>query len=268
MKKIWKVLFYISFLPYIFILLWGCFNAINGTTFIFSEIYGFDAFLLTLVAGFIVLVCNVPIIPICFIYQIAYLLKGKIKIDIKKYATIFIVIGVLLVSIILISTYSYEIGSFFEKQDAKAMIKVSDEKVSYDENDIHYGGIFGFEEFENSHILIDYDKNELGFLLHPSYDEFFKVKLNKSNIDSNEYKDIVNNYYLQTEIKLSKGTLLTFSEEDVYFRTIAIIFIKGDEIYLNNKVVEPDTDFSRYTGLNDSEYFVGKNIKYNDYKNS
>ena len=148
------------------------------------------------------------------------------------------------------------------------MIKVSDEKVSYDENDIHYGGIFGFEEFENSHILIDYDKNELGFLLHPSYDEFFKVKLNKSNIDSNEYKDIVNNYYLQTEIKLSKGTLLTFSEEDVYFRTIAIIFIKGDEIYLNNKVVEPDTDFSRYTGLNDSEYFVGENIKYNDYKNS
>lgn len=86
-NKILKVMLYISFLPYITILLISIYHAIWGYdvyTWILPEyvetIYGIEAFLETMVLN-ILRLWYIPVLPICLIFQIiciiSYLLKRK-----------------------------------------------------------------------------------------------------------------------------------------------------------------------------------------------
>ncbi len=69
-----KRLFYLSFLPLGIILLIGFVSSINGASFFGGEFYGFEAF------EFIVFWLGLmtwPLLLICFIYQLNYLLNRK-----------------------------------------------------------------------------------------------------------------------------------------------------------------------------------------------
>lgn len=170
-NKIFKFLFIISFLPYLFIIINGIIKAWTGTTFIFNTIYGFDAIWLTILFTLYTLTFTVPIIPICFIFQIGYILKTKVKIfkniNLKKYVKICIVIGLSLIIALTIYSYSFEIEQFIQKINAKQMIKNSEEKICINSSTILSGGIFSIPEYESDHIFIDYDNKEVGLLLHP-----------------------------------------------------------------------------------------------------
>lgn len=73
MKKALKTLLILSFAPYVFLLGCGIYSAFAGFGFFFSTSYGFDAFRDCIVfMGF--LLCWYPVIPICLIYQIIYLI--------------------------------------------------------------------------------------------------------------------------------------------------------------------------------------------------
>jgi len=167
-KKL-KFLFIISFLPYIFIIINGIINALAGTTFIFDKIYGFDALLLTILFTLYTLTLEIPLIPICFIFQLCYILKRKVKrfknINLKKYVKICIVIGLPLIVILTIYSHSFEIEQYIQKNNAKQMIKNSEEKICINPNNINYSGIFKIIEYKSDHLFIDYDNIEVGFLL-------------------------------------------------------------------------------------------------------
>lgn len=78
-KKIPKILLIISFIPYALILIYGMYSAFAGFTFLYT-VYGFEAlFSATILALWIL--CSIPIIPVCLIYQTAYFLKRKCNIE-------------------------------------------------------------------------------------------------------------------------------------------------------------------------------------------
>ena len=72
--KITKALLYVSLLPYIFILISSIYSIFSGFCFIFSCTYDFNAFLTTFFL-LIILMCRIPIIPICIACQFICILN-------------------------------------------------------------------------------------------------------------------------------------------------------------------------------------------------
>ena len=257
-NKVIKILFKISFLPYILILLYGLGSAFWGLSFFFNTCYGFEAFALTVLFCLYFFTLMIPIIPVCLIFQIFYILKHRVKkfqtINTKKFFKIGLIIVCIVVIPLLISTYSFQIESFFQKISAKNMSKNADEKIAYNKNNYLYDVIFNMPEYIHDHILIDYDKKEIGILMYSGYDEFWKVKLTKTSSDSTEYKHIINDYIVQAEISLNYPgkKLITFSpNQNITHITIAFLLIYEDgTMYLVDNVKED----GQYTGLDLLKY--------------
>lgn len=76
--KVLKIVLWISFLPYVWLLVYGIYSFFNGFTFIFSTSYGFTALYESIVIMGIIL-CMYPVLPICLIYQLFYLICYFIK---------------------------------------------------------------------------------------------------------------------------------------------------------------------------------------------
>ena len=97
--KILKVMLIISSLPLIGVFIWAIYNAIFGTGFMGSEIYGLSAFGLTIVASFFMFV---PVLPICIAYQLFYLIRYIVKNNkIDRFLNITYII------ILILSLFSY-----------------------------------------------------------------------------------------------------------------------------------------------------------------
>ena len=271
-RKIPKILLIISFLPYIATIIYGLYRAFVGfPVFSGDRVYGLGGF----IGGLLEFLCILAIPTlICLIYQICYFMRNKIKrlknVKLKIYIIVCLIIGGILTTILLIFFYSFEIKQFIEKQNAIQMIKNAEEKIAFNKHYTNIGGIFNIKGYEHNHILIDYDKCEVGMLLRPDYDEFWKVKLKKTTKDNTEYKHIINNYYIQTDIPLKAPgkRLITFYEDrSLIHTTIAILLITEDDtVYIADNIKDNKTNFTRYTGLNTSDYFIGYDIKYNDDK--
>lgn len=73
MKKIIsRIILILSFAPYVFTLIYGIYSMANGFTFFFSTSYGFEAFRDATLLMMLML-CYIPVIPSCLIYQFVYL---------------------------------------------------------------------------------------------------------------------------------------------------------------------------------------------------
>lgn len=97
-KKIFKIIFVLSFLPYIILVLISIYYACFGYdvyTWILAEyvrtIYGMDAFIETLFWNSLMLCLYIPILPIVVIYQIIYVVVLIIRkiIQKRKYEKLF-----------------------------------------------------------------------------------------------------------------------------------------------------------------------------------
>ncbi len=83
--KIIRIIFWLSFAPYLFLLCYSFYHAIFGydvyTWFLpqyVRTIYGWDAFLDVFVLNAIRL-CLIPVLPTCLLYQVIYLIVCLIK---------------------------------------------------------------------------------------------------------------------------------------------------------------------------------------------
>lgn len=65
-----KVWFVISFVPFALVMLYGLYGAFLGIDFLWSRNYGIDGFLLAVFFGGIFIL---PVLPLCIIWQIIYL---------------------------------------------------------------------------------------------------------------------------------------------------------------------------------------------------
>lgn len=259
-----KLLLYFSLVPYLFILLLSIFRAFSGIEFFMgSMVYGFDAFILSmflcLYVGFFV----VPILSICFIYQIAYLFRKKIKpfkkIKLKNYIIIFVIVGIVVVGALLLSYHSYSIKNYFNGVSARRMYKASELKIPYNNEEDMVNSIYDID-VKSNHLLVDFDKMEIGFLTYSGIDDFYKVKLEKQE-EKELFNKIIKDYFFQAEIKLEgeADRLLTFSKEGVYaFDSIAYIMVMS-----NGEMYAYLDDEEEFNELNSSVYYVGENTKFN-----
>lgn len=271
-NKVIKIIFILSFLPYILILISGISVAFSGVSIFSNTVYGINAFLIYISLIFSNFKIMIPIVFVCFFYQICYIFRKKIKffkkMSAKKYIGSCCIIGGILLFILIVFFYSFELEKLGEKLSAKQMIKKADEEIGFNKGSITPYGIFDLDDYKNDHIFIDYDKKEIGILMGVgAIDEFWKVKLQKTTKDSEEYQHIANDYFMQADIPLSfpgKRLVSFYEAENCEHRTIAFLLLYEDgSVYFADNITEPDSDFSRYTGLN-CEYFVGEDVKFSE----
>ena len=84
-----KIMFICSFIPCVFVFLFGVISAFNGISLLGESLtYGFGGFWLGIfIASFLCYCLNCPVIPICIVFQIICIirkLKNKIKNKTKK----------------------------------------------------------------------------------------------------------------------------------------------------------------------------------------
>ena len=81
MKKSYKIVFIGSLLPYVCVLIYAVYSAINGIEYSFMMtreiIYGFNGFVHALFVAFMWNLMFFPLLPICFTYQLTFLLFRK-----------------------------------------------------------------------------------------------------------------------------------------------------------------------------------------------
>ena len=82
-QKILKTIFYLTFIPYILLLLLAVYSAIFGIDFFFSTVRGATALIFV---GFIAL-CYSPVLLCCLIYQIVFKIRTKNKPEYALYNT-------------------------------------------------------------------------------------------------------------------------------------------------------------------------------------
>jgi hypothetical protein len=141
----------------------------------------------------------------------------------------------------------------FETRRINRFIESADEILYYGDSTIISGGIKG-TRFEESVILIDYDRMRIAFLFssYPDgeYREFELARAEQAIISPN----------LQIWATLQPpGALLTsyYPREASDHRTTALQIIMADgSIYSLSGIVDEDTGFDSYLGLKWSRYFV------------
>ena len=253
-QKIAKVFFYIAFAPY----------AAAFAVFIviaISDRFG-NGLYVAMILFYYMLVSG--IIPVCIIYQAAYVLRKKLlgKIKLKKYIAVVGAIMVLVAGAFLANLFRYNIEYAYMKHSAKAMLKQADEVIAYRE-DIRRE-VFDIEGSYNS-VLVDYDKRQVGILYNISLGEFWKVTLEADNDMLNSIKK---KYMVQAVIPLEKqdGKLITFCKnEQSNPRTIAIILKCEDGVYCADEIREYDTSRPGFSDLQRSQYYVGENLTAEDF---
>ena len=203
--KVAKVLFILSFIPWALVPLCGIFGAIFGVGFFFSTAYGWEGFLLGALAALLGMIM-VPVLPVCLVYEICYILRNKVpvvnKVPAKKFYITVGVVCTVMAAGILLHVFRYEIERAYQKIAAKSMVKKAEEQIPFNENDVFLHGILGIEEFTTDTVFVDYDKMQVGFLLG-SVAEFWKVKLKETTWDSAEVSRLKNDYYVQAKMRLS-----------------------------------------------------------------
>jgi len=84
-RKKTKIMFICSFIPYLFVLLLALLCAIFGDVFLGETVYyGFDGFELGLFKALIYYIIGFPILPICLIFQVGYIIIKLKRIFIRK----------------------------------------------------------------------------------------------------------------------------------------------------------------------------------------
>ncbi len=255
-----KIVFALSFLPIAFcfvVSIIGAFKGVNAAVSFF---------------WYVLALCAVPVIPACVIIQIACLLRNNEsirRIKLKKYIPITAAIVVVVCAGIVLYTFrgdiSFEIKRANTKKAAVDMYKNADEIIAYREES--QKPLFDIEGLTQNSILIDQDNMEVGFVFSSYKDEFWKQKLTPTSENSSDIRHIRDDYWVQAVIPLNKtGTrLITFSEDGFYTnKTIAMILETENGIYFADEVREKDTGFSQWNKLDESDYTLGRDVKYSD----
>lgn len=249
-------LFILSFVPYVIALLYGIYRAFAGVEY-FNTVYGAEGFALGVIDAALTM-CYIPVIPLCLVCQIAFILRRKVKavkeLSQKKYEVIVRIAVALVAATVILSVYKLDTRTFYEKHYAKEMLEVADEKIAYYTSQKHKSVIFGIDDITTNTLLIDYDEHEVGVITYSGHSEFWKVTLEKTEAGSDVLQHIEQDYYQQSEIPLSSpgSRLLSYSKSETWPEdTIAFIMEMADgSVYYIDNIKGDDTNFEPFSALN------------------
>lgn len=264
-SKAAKVIFLVSFIPWALVLLYGVYGAFFGVDF-FGMCYGWEGFLFGIMIAGIVM-CVVPILPVCLVYEICYILCNKVprlrKVPTKKFFIIVLALCVITVGGVLAYVFRFEIKMAYQKLSAKHMVKKAEELIPYGNYTADSEGIFDIKECTCDTIMIDYDKPAVGLLYNASFDEFQRVELSKMNTETERYEvwQMKQKYYVQAVVPLSTpGKRLISFYYDEYMTglqtTAFLVEMENGEIYYADRIGKKNSDYDCYLGLKNAKYFV------------
>lgn len=215
-QKTARIFLWISFVPAVLILLYGVYCAFAGFDF-FSTSYGIEGFTSSIVIMLWVFGLIIPILPVCVIYQIIYLIWGKFKWKSLFKKKVFIwTTGVIISGLSFLAVWSlfgYDIRHNIDKIQAISFYNKAEDKVEYTKYHIETGNVMGIEGLHNSCVMFDEDTMSVGIVYAGDMETFTKAKLEKAeSIYDMSYSLRDNNSYLQSAVKFDKVgcTLFTF----------------------------------------------------------
>ena len=283
--KISKILFYISFAPAAFLLMWALSSMLGGFSFWGSTSYGFEAFIDVIMLGGWVL-CYVPVLPACFIYQMLYLLmfrndrehtdiaEARFKLSERTKSIIAVSVFVIFALSILGRLFGSRIDRAIERHQAQKMYAAAEIKVDYDPNDKYNNeqfpsGVLGIDEQKNRCLLIDYDKMRIGIIIDewPSgHENYIEYELTKSEPDSKEVKSIKEKYYIQTAVAFSNGDRFVsfcYSPDSSHQTSAVLLECSDGSVYYIDETKDEDGAWL-YTGLGGHLGYEGSHVKYDE----
>lgn len=264
-QKIAKVIFFLSLGVYALILLYGIYSAMFGFDF-FGTSYGWRGFIdsITLLG---LILCIIPVLPLCLLYQILYLVFGKLNISKQAKKNTCIVVGSILgvgLVFLLCSMFESDIKEAIYRHDAKDMIKRAELSIPYSTGYIDSDGILGIEEFKVPHIFVDCDTNSVGFLSSYTFGEYTEAKLKPVDDQEELIRKLDEEYNAQAVIPLpdGNGTLYTYNNasENISAVTTVVVWHKSNDVlyYVMNTPSQNKDTFKAHTCLAFSEYSVCK----------
>ena len=269
--KVAKVFFILSYIvPVLIILLNGFLGLAFGADGLFGrELTGWDAFWDNIFWSFLVLII-IPLIPLCIVYQIAYLLRRFVKpireMSLAKYIIIIICICLVITGIVLLYAFRFEIEEITARNKAEHLLERADTVIEYNLNEPRRGGLYDIKECQYDRIMIDHDTMTLGVLYYSSFDDFRRYHLEEIAPDDESVRKCKEEYYVNAVFPLNDSSrLISFYPDgkSMKHRTIAFILETGDgkTYYVNNLNDDLDTEFFGFSGC---EYYVDGLVRYDE----
>ena len=206
-QKTARVFFWISFVPAVLLLMYGVYCAFAGFDF-FGTSYGLEGFVnAVLVMGFIF--CVIPVFPVCIIYQLIYLLWGKLKLkSVVRKKEFLWTVGVIVSVLSLAVVWNFEKYSIIYHVDsisAQRMYKNAEDMVEYKKNVQNYGSVMGIKDLHNSCLMLDTDSMTLGIVHDGDIEGYSRMPFTKAeNLDEAAEVLGLENYYLQSVVQFEK----------------------------------------------------------------
>lgn len=219
-KKI-PVWLLLTFIPYLvaigMILNFGIF----GASFMGTTMYGLKGMSYGLFVVFASMIV-IPIIPACLIIQISYLIyrirKNKnSSSSIKKYVIVTVVVFLVFVAVLLLLMFQNSLRNKFAKQRAELMYMRAEEIVHYEFNQDVY--VYGLEKFEHSTMMVDWDRNQIGFVIEDGGGRFYVYDLKPMSDDElSKYEDMYSEIYQESEYVFENGNVMRTYTDEPYDR--------------------------------------------------
>lgn len=258
-KKAAKITFFVSFVPYIIGLLVSISSIFFGVDF-FGKVYGWNAFAFTALVYLAFFSTMIPILPICLLYEIGYIVYRKFgpfdKKGLKKLSGILAGIFVAGIGLFLLNLFSTDIEQFVDKQQAKTMIKKAEVAVPYNLSTINCDGILNIEGEKYDKVFVDYDTMTVGFLTSHSLERYDSFKLIKATDGLDAKAKLESEYQEQAVVPFpdGSGNLTVYCPQDCVNTgsTCAVLVERnGEQYYLTEK----DKHGIRiYSALNGSDF--------------
>ncbi len=267
-----KIIFIISFLPAAAILLYAFYGLFFDVEVLFGYESGTTAFRDVILLFGLVFTCYIPVLPICLVYQIIYILRLRLcnkKPQMAGVGKMFAVTGIaaaVIIGIAAFPTIRYYVQDYAENSAAQKMYyKYCDERIDYNTNVQQCGGVMGIKGQEHNCIMVDHDRHRIGFIAcdRPEYHE---IMLTDAAENTAEAERIKSEYYVQSVFPLEKGRLITFcTGPENSHRTIAMLLEYNDgTVYYASALTDKDTGYEIYLGLDRSQYYSENQLKYDE----
>ncbi len=225
-----------------------------GSRLFFGILTGSDGFIIGVISVLYSL-CFIPVIPLCILYDICYLLRKRIpalnKIPLKKYIITCVCIGAAVSGAILIYNHEYEIREAVDSIEAHIMMKRADAQFTFNESTFNTGGILGFDDMSHDTVLIDIDSQRVGIIKGWPDESFIKIDLEKT-ADPDRAERIRESCILQRCEVIDGISFESFSpDKDNLHRTCAIIVTGNDGTVYCTEGLQDEfhADSALFTGL-------------------
>lgn len=268
LSKALKIILILSLLPAAGILLYAVYAIFFEVPVLFGYSSGPGAFKDVIIV-YTAALCIVPVLPVCLVYQLVYLLRKKSPhfngMSGKKFFAIFGTASAVVIAAALFPMLRYNVSSLFEKRAAASMYRRCDEKIDYNTYTEYMGGVFGITGQHYACIMVDNSRHIVGFIPGDlPVNDYYEIKLKDSTRNAGEFDRICSGYFIQNIFPLEHGRLITFYSEKERSNLTSAIILEYDDGSVYFGLPAKDKEKEWWLGISSTKYFYDNQVRYAD----